>query len=144
MLGFGIKLNFTLILLNLKVYVSCENMNPVISVWYLCISVFNWTVDDVLEWLETHVELPQYIDVFVANGVDGTFLPRYAHTQMHVHACAHMHTHAHTCTHTQTQHMLNMCLHMTLMWHITVFRQVLQSDIANVTSDLLWQLSNVM
>ncbi|XP_041360091.1 stromal interaction molecule homolog isoform X2 [Gigantopelta aegis] len=40
--------------------------------------VFNWTVDDVLEWLENHVELPQYIDIFVANGVDGSFLPRLA------------------------------------------------------------------
>ncbi len=43
---------------------------------YLCLSVYNWTVDDVLEWLVEDVELPQYIEAFKVNAVDGHTLPR--------------------------------------------------------------------
>ncbi|XP_067664145.1 stromal interaction molecule 1-like isoform X3 [Haliotis asinina] len=42
--------------------------------------VYNWTNDDVLEWLECHVELPQYIEIFHTKLVDGTSLPRLAYS----------------------------------------------------------------
>ncbi|XP_071088690.1 stromal interaction molecule 1-like isoform X4 [Haliotis cracherodii] len=42
--------------------------------------VYNWTNDDVLEWLECHVELPQYIEIFHTKMVDGTSLPRLAYS----------------------------------------------------------------
>ncbi|CAH1778415.1 unnamed protein product [Owenia fusiformis] len=40
--------------------------------------VYNWTVDDTIEWLVTSVELPQYAEVFKLNAVDGHSLPRIA------------------------------------------------------------------
>ena len=39
--------------------------------------VYNWTVDDVVEWLEQSVELPVYIETFRINAVEGRILPRY-------------------------------------------------------------------
>lgn len=36
----------------------------------------NWTVDDVADWLVKSVELPQYVDIFTRNGVNGSRLPR--------------------------------------------------------------------
>jgi hypothetical protein len=41
-------------------------------------SAYKWTVDDVVDWLINHVELPQYADSFRINAVDGHVLPRYA------------------------------------------------------------------
>uniref|UniRef100_A0A2C9LCM6 SAM domain-containing protein n=1 Tax=Biomphalaria glabrata TaxID=6526 RepID=A0A2C9LCM6_BIOGL len=38
--------------------------------------VYNWTVDDVLEWLIQDVDLPQYKQAFHNNGIDGSVLPR--------------------------------------------------------------------
>ena len=38
--------------------------------------MYNWTVDDVLDWLVTQVELPQYADQFRINDVQGRILPR--------------------------------------------------------------------
>ncbi|XP_064609823.1 stromal interaction molecule 1-like [Liolophura sinensis] len=46
-------------------------------------SVYNWTVDDVVDWLVYHVELPQYVDIFRLNIVDGTQLPRLATNTHH-------------------------------------------------------------
>ncbi|XP_076468369.1 stromal interaction molecule homolog [Babylonia areolata] len=40
--------------------------------------VYNWTVEEVVEWLQNEVELPQYSSIFVDNSVTGTFLPRMA------------------------------------------------------------------
>jgi len=40
------------------------------------IAVYNWTVDDVILWLVSEVELPQYADTFRVNAVDGRVLPR--------------------------------------------------------------------
>jgi hypothetical protein len=40
-------------------------------------TVRNWTVDDTREWLCDVVELPQYVDTFANNAVDGLALPRY-------------------------------------------------------------------
>ena len=38
--------------------------------------VFNWSTDDVLSWLETYVELPQYSEVFKKHNITGRHLPR--------------------------------------------------------------------
>jgi len=43
----------------------------------LCVSVHNWTVDQVVQWLTHDVELPQYSDAFRINVVDGCTLPRW-------------------------------------------------------------------
>uniref|UniRef100_T1JCG0 SAM domain-containing protein n=1 Tax=Strigamia maritima TaxID=126957 RepID=T1JCG0_STRMM len=45
--------------------------------------VHNWTVEETIEWLVTNVELPQYVQTFQENGVDGTTLPRLAVNNMH-------------------------------------------------------------
>ena len=33
-------------------------------------------MDDTIDWLVSHVELPQYVDIFRINAVDGHALPR--------------------------------------------------------------------
>lgn len=38
-------------------------------------SVFNWTNQDVLNWLEHYVELPQYSGAFIENQITGRHLP---------------------------------------------------------------------
>ncbi|XP_078479052.1 stromal interaction molecule 1-like [Lampetra planeri] len=40
--------------------------------------VYNWTVEDVIRWLEQIVELPQYSDILTQNNIDGPSLPRLA------------------------------------------------------------------
>lgn len=40
--------------------------------------VFNWTTEDVLNWLEHYVELPQYSSVFIKNQITGRQLPHIA------------------------------------------------------------------
>ncbi|RWS23447.1 Stromal interaction molecule-like protein, partial [Leptotrombidium deliense] len=40
--------------------------------------VHNWTVEQTAEWLAVTVELPQYVDLFMNNKIDGTALPRLA------------------------------------------------------------------
>ncbi|KAM9853257.1 stromal interaction molecule 1a isoform 1-T1 [Aulostomus maculatus] len=40
--------------------------------------VYNWTVDEVVEWLITYVELPQYVDAFRKMNFNGSALPRLA------------------------------------------------------------------
>nr|XP_032832243.1 stromal interaction molecule 1-like [Petromyzon marinus] len=40
--------------------------------------VYNWTVEDVIHWLEQIVELPQYSDILTQNNIDGPSLPRLA------------------------------------------------------------------
>ncbi|XP_070183534.1 stromal interaction molecule homolog, partial [Littorina saxatilis] len=42
--------------------------------------VYNWTVDDVIDWLQTEVDLPQYSNMFMQNAVNGPFLPRLSTT----------------------------------------------------------------
>lgn len=39
--------------------------------------VYNWTVDEVVEWLITYVELPQCAEVFRKMNFNGTVMPRY-------------------------------------------------------------------
>lgn len=39
-------------------------------------SVYNWTVEEVTDWLDRHVELSQYIATFKSAKIDGTMLPR--------------------------------------------------------------------
>ncbi|VDI05767.1 stromal interaction molecule 1 [Mytilus galloprovincialis] len=43
--------------------------------------VYNWTVDDVVHWLESHVHLPQYSATFRAHNVIGRTMPRLAITK---------------------------------------------------------------
>ncbi|KAK5616668.1 Stromal interaction molecule 1 [Crenichthys baileyi] len=40
--------------------------------------VFNWTLDEVVEWLITYVELPQYVDTFRKLAFNGSVMPRLA------------------------------------------------------------------
>ncbi|XP_049431937.1 stromal interaction molecule 1a isoform X3 [Epinephelus fuscoguttatus] len=40
--------------------------------------VYNWTVDEVVEWLITYVELPQYVDAFRKMSLNGSAMPRLA------------------------------------------------------------------
>ncbi|KAM3874813.1 stromal interaction molecule 1a [Diretmus argenteus] len=40
--------------------------------------VYNWTVDEVVEWLITYVELPQYVDAFRKMHFNGSVMPRLA------------------------------------------------------------------
>ncbi|KAF5899370.1 stromal interaction molecule 1-like isoform X1, partial [Clarias magur] len=40
--------------------------------------VYNWTVDEVVEWLEAYVELPQYAEAFRKMNFNGTSMPRLA------------------------------------------------------------------
>ncbi|XP_026880914.2 stromal interaction molecule 1a isoform X5 [Electrophorus electricus] len=40
--------------------------------------VYNWTVDEVVEWLESYVELPQYVEAFRKMNLNGTAMPRLA------------------------------------------------------------------
>ncbi|CAN9511478.1 unnamed protein product [Ophioblennius macclurei] len=40
--------------------------------------VYNWTVDEVVEWLITYVELPQYVEAFRKMTFNGTVMPRLA------------------------------------------------------------------
>uniref|UniRef100_A0A672ZFI4 Stromal interaction molecule 1-like n=1 Tax=Sphaeramia orbicularis TaxID=375764 RepID=A0A672ZFI4_9TELE len=40
--------------------------------------VYNWTVDEVVEWLITYVELPQYVEAFRKMNFNGSCMPRLA------------------------------------------------------------------
>ncbi|XP_061637157.1 stromal interaction molecule 1-like isoform X4 [Phyllopteryx taeniolatus] len=40
--------------------------------------VYNWTVDEVVEWLITYVELPQYMEAFRKMSFNGSAMPRLA------------------------------------------------------------------
>ncbi|KAM4589599.1 stromal interaction molecule 1-like isoform 4-T4 [Fundulus diaphanus] len=40
--------------------------------------VYNWTVDEVVEWLVAYVELPQYVDTFRKLAFNGSIMPRLA------------------------------------------------------------------
>ena len=45
--------------------------------------LYNWTADDVAQWLQDHVDLPQYAPLFRAKGISGLHLPRLAANQDH-------------------------------------------------------------
>ncbi len=53
---------------------------PIFSVFshLACYAVFNWTTEDVVEWLEAYVELPQYSAAFRRNEITGRQLPHLA------------------------------------------------------------------
>lgn len=40
--------------------------------------VYNWTVEEVTDWLDRHVELGQYVSTFKSAKIDGTMLPSIA------------------------------------------------------------------
>ncbi|XP_019721090.1 stromal interaction molecule 1-like isoform X1 [Hippocampus comes] len=40
--------------------------------------VYNWTVDEVVQWLITYVELPQYVEAFRKMSFNGSAMPRLA------------------------------------------------------------------
>ncbi|XP_072557912.1 stromal interaction molecule 1b isoform X1 [Paramormyrops kingsleyae] len=41
-------------------------------------AVYNWTVEEVVEWLIKYVELPQYADALRKNNINGSAMPRLA------------------------------------------------------------------
>lgn len=42
----------------------------------VCVSVYDWTLQQVEDWLLISVELPQYTESFRRHQLDGTALPR--------------------------------------------------------------------
>jgi len=38
--------------------------------------VYNWTTDNVIDWLVNYVHLPQYVNNFRRNQIDGRMIPR--------------------------------------------------------------------
>ncbi len=50
------------------------NLNQIIFV-YLSL-VYNWTTDNVVDWLVNFVHLPQYVENFRRNQFDGRMIPR--------------------------------------------------------------------
>jgi stromal interaction molecule 1 len=40
--------------------------------------IYNWSTENLVDWLDEHVKLPQYGDYFRRNQIDGQFLPRLA------------------------------------------------------------------
>jgi len=50
------------------------NLNQIIFV-YLSV-VYNWTTDNVVDWLVNFVHLPQYVENFRRNQFDGRMIPR--------------------------------------------------------------------
>jgi len=42
-----------------------------------CISVYNWTVEEVVHWLKYTVVLPEYAKLFRKHKIDGKQIPRY-------------------------------------------------------------------
>lgn len=54
------------------------------AIVYFFSKVYNWTVDDVLDWLVNDVQLGQYSEQFRINAVDGKTLPRLASTSTYV------------------------------------------------------------
>lgn len=47
-----------------------------VNLSYCFLSVYNWTVDEVVEWLITYVELPQYEEAFRKMNFNGSAMPR--------------------------------------------------------------------
>ncbi|RNA34932.1 stromal interaction molecule [Brachionus plicatilis] len=45
--------------------------------------VFNWTIDEVVAWVNDQVKLPQYSEYFRRNRIDGQFFPRLAINENH-------------------------------------------------------------
>lgn len=50
----------------------------VLESWLCCSlpTVYNWTVDEVVQWLITYVELPQYEETFRKLQLSGHAMPR--------------------------------------------------------------------
>jgi hypothetical protein len=44
---------------------------------FLILIVYNWTTDNVIDWLVNYVHLPMYIDNFRRNQFDGRMIPRF-------------------------------------------------------------------
>ena len=40
--------------------------------------VYNWTTDDVVNWLVNYAHLPMYVENFRRNQFDGRMIPRFA------------------------------------------------------------------
>ena len=45
--------------------------------------VFNWTIEEVVTWVNEQVKLPQYAEYFRRNRIDGQFIPRLAINENH-------------------------------------------------------------
>lgn len=74
------------VIYNVKGSVKCKAVNPqeymrglmshttLMAPFYS--TVFNWTVDEVVEWLIAYVELPQYEESFRKMNFNGSAMPR--------------------------------------------------------------------
>ena len=60
-----------------KLFHRKDNEITVSDLWLTWVKseVYNWTVDQTVDWLSHNLELPQYAQVFLDNRVDGTKLP---------------------------------------------------------------------
>jgi hypothetical protein len=56
--------------------ISCFMYLFILTDAFLILTVYNWTVEQVTDWLERHVELNQYVATFNSAKIDGTMLPR--------------------------------------------------------------------
>ncbi|XP_065579132.1 stromal interaction molecule homolog isoform X1 [Artemia franciscana] len=45
----------------------------------------NWTTEEIIDWMDYHINLPQYRDGFISNGINGTLLPRLANKEPALH-----------------------------------------------------------
>ncbi|ESN94497.1 hypothetical protein HELRODRAFT_151351, partial [Helobdella robusta] len=63
-------------------YHSNDNHVTVHDLWdyWVQSEVYNWTVDEVVDWLDVHVDLHQYSQLFKLHDVNGKLLPRLAST----------------------------------------------------------------
>jgi len=63
-----------------KMFHKKDSEITVVDLWltWTRSEVHNWTVDTTADWLVNNVDLPQYKDVFAANQVNGSQLPRAA------------------------------------------------------------------
>ena len=67
----------------IAIFHSNDSLISVDDLWKAWVKseVYNWTVDEVVNWLEHHVRLPQYSVNFRANNIDGHSMPRIAVTK---------------------------------------------------------------
>lgn len=52
---------------------------------FVCVSVYNWSLQQVEDWLLVSVELPQYAESFRRHQLDGKALPRWASASYRTH-----------------------------------------------------------
>lgn len=64
----------------MEIFVTLEHAATCVCV---CVSVYNWTLQQVEDWLLDSVELPRYAESFRRHQLDGKALPRWAPGSYH-------------------------------------------------------------